>query len=335
MGWFRRRQPDNPFGYEDRAALTGVGGYEPADPGDATPRRWRTEPFTAPDAGTDGTGGAGPSGSGSTERGRRPASSGALFGCAVLALVLIGVPSYFLGVRESGGDDGGRASGPVGEPSRARPVPSPEPEVSVPAAVDGWQPVVGGGGTYAYDVPPGWSPSASVLHGWVDEPRLPDVRLSTSAFLDEGYCAPDPDRVRAGSGLTVADDPDPAHAADELAAAVARHLYTPDGGPRPEVAPGERRSTTVSMNGYPEDAALRVAEVTVRGDDPCLPETALVGALAVTPVAGADGPGRPPVLVVYAGQGTRADPTRDDLVRVLESLRWVAAEDRHTVTPTG
>ncbi|WP_410644787.1 hypothetical protein [Amycolatopsis sp. lyj-346] len=152
MGLFSRR-PENTTDatprYEDKAALRGFGGYEPADAPRARPRRirprskplkWRRAPW---------------------------------FGLVFIALVA--------GVLNALGVGKPRPASPTPPPAPL--VVTPSPRAAVPPAVAGWQPVAGRDGSYAYDVPPNWVPAPGTQHGW------DGIRLITSAFLGKDFCA--------------------------------------------------------------------------------------------------------------------------------------------------
>ncbi|HKN51759.1 MAG TPA: hypothetical protein VJX66_04620, partial [Amycolatopsis sp.] len=62
---------------------------------------------------------------------------------------------------------------------------------------------------------------------------------------------------------------------------------------------------------------------------PCVPKRALVAALAFTG-AGKQESG---ALVVYADQDVPGAATRDDLLKILHSYRFVPASQRSTTTP--
>ncbi|WP_199430260.1 hypothetical protein [Qaidamihabitans albus] len=319
MGWFRK-SPEGPFGYEDRAALKGFGGFEPADPADATPGYVQPAPPPAPE----------PRRPEARERPARGRPRTVPVGVIATMVFAIGVFALSFGL----GSDPSKEARSAPSTARTAAPSTPSPRIEVPAVIDGWSPVPGRDGTYAYDVSPSWEPRPTTIHGWQDGPDNPGITLVTSAFIGQGYCAADDDRDRGGSGLASADQPDPVLAARETATLVARQAYTPDGGAAPGLAVGAPRAVTVPFrDGGERAAALTLVEVTVRaGADPCLPDRALVGALAVGSGTASGGSA---VLVAYADQGVPGAPAREELERLLRSFRSVPEADRATVTPTG
>ncbi|EHY90732.1 hypothetical protein [Saccharomonospora azurea] len=341
MGFLRRRRDrQGGFpGYEDRAALKGFGGYEPAEPTPPTfgvpePPRSPASPGRSPHPESTASAGFRPPDDPlwpeapevrlpEPRRERVPLRRQA-FGCG--CVVLVGVGAVVAGVLSSGvrevSSGGDRVAAPV--------EPIPETRVVVPAAVEGWQPVVHSDGAYAYDVPPSWQPEPGAIHGWESEPRL---TLVTSAFVGAGFCDLDEDAERGGSGVTTGaeDAGDAAEAAVEAVERLAHHAYTPDGGAAPEVEVIEQRSVEVTVGEPGRAAELAVAEVTVSDPDgQCLPEKALVGALAL-------GSGESTVvLLAYDGQDGPEATSEEDLVTLLTSLRTVPEDEQETtvVTPT-
>ncbi|SFO85760.1 hypothetical protein SAMN05421810_101205 [Amycolatopsis arida] len=341
MGWFRK-EPSTP-GYEDRAALRGFGGYEPADGSNvapaapppvpppaetstARPRGQRGQPQQSPFQ--RGPAGQVPSRdrppARPTVRRRRPFAPA---GFVVFGLVVAGV-LVNNAMPDSTVSD---SPPPVTSTYTAE---SPRPSVVVPAVVDGWQPVPGRDGGYAYDVPPSWTPKPSTLHGWEadDANANPGITLAASAFTGEAHCPADPRRDRGGSGVASVPWSDPALAARNAATSVADHAYSTDGGSPPVLAVGSPQPAEVPFGDATREASVVVVEVTpAAGVSPCLPTTALVAALAVTP---AEGDAESPVLVAYADQGYPDATGRDDLVRLVTSLRAVPTEDRTTIPAT-
>ncbi len=330
MGWFRRRS-SRPYGYEDRAALKGFGGYEPAEP---TPPMFGVSPHTPTPPGADSP--AGPALPEAPEalpprRARRrsglPLPSSRLLG--FVYVVGFGVVSAVISLNTDGGHEA--TSSGVPEDAAVAPRPMPETRVVVPEAVSGWQPVVQTEGVYAYDVPPGWVPEPGMVHGW--ESGGSRFALVTSALVGEGFCERDEDVQRGGSGMTAAPGDDAAAAAVATVEELARRAYTPDGGTEPTVELVEQRSVEVSIEGRAGDAELVLAEVNVSASGgQCLPDTALVGALAVEVPSG----GSTPVLVAYDAQGGPGVLSKEEMARLLTSLRTVPESERETtvVTPT-
>ncbi|PXY21637.1 hypothetical protein [Prauserella endophytica] len=314
MGWWRRKPDDLSarYGYEDRAALKGIGGYEPADSADATPDFVRRSPQAPPPPEPPKP---------------RPKRTKAPLAVVLLLTLLGGVISLARGIAGNLEDDEASSSAPP--VTEAAPY-TPEPDVIVPAVVEGWQSVAGGDGVYAYDVPPSWTPEPSVVHGWEADDVRPGITLAASAFTGGEVCD---HRDRGGAGVTPVESADPASAARETAENLAGHAYTEEGGPAPTLDTGAPEQATVSFGGdATQPASITVVEVTTEGGG-CLPDRALVAAIAVEPAGGS---GRIPVLVAYADQDYAGAPTRDELLRILQSLRSVPEEDRTTVpaTPT-
>lgn len=231
-----------------------------------------------------------------------------------------------------GGDDDGDVVSSEG-PSVVSMKPSPRPETRVvaPVEVDGWQSVVHEAGVYAYDVPPDWVPKPNAMHGWETEDGT-RLTLTTSAFVGEGYCADDADRQRGGSGLTVAEGPDAGTIAADTVRRLAEAVYASDGGAAPEITMKPPETVEITLRGGRKQASLVLADVAVRDDgDACLPDTALVGALAMETT-----PNKAVVFLVYDGQDGPDSGSEEELTRLLTSLR-VPDKDKITttvVTPT-
>ncbi|MGW5723438.1 hypothetical protein ACWEVP_45235 [Amycolatopsis sp. NPDC003865] len=280
------RRPDDPTpGYEDNAALRGFGGYEPADaptPPRARPKRIR--PAAKP-----------------LKWRRAP-----WFGLVFIALVA--------GVLNAVGV--GKSRPASSSPPPAPLVVTPSPRVSVPAVVSGWQPVAARDGSYAYDVPPAWSPKPGTLHGW-DEPS---IRLITSAFLGEDFCGKDD---LGGAGVTTEPVADPEAAARKAATDLATGAY----GGTSQAGPGTDAQLT-KADGGKLPARVVVAEVTPAQKDECAAKHALVVAMGFG--NGTDTSG---VVVAYADSDRSGPSIREDLVKIVESYRFVPPADRGTTTP--
>lgn len=366
MGWFRKKQPDDQFGYVDNAALKGIGGYQPADSKDATPDFLAQSPTPYAPPGTSTWTSSHtpmshtPTAHTPTAHPTRPRDSSAppafppappprqphpqlmpqsqprqpqqVKKRARLGCLAVWVPLVVLGFLISNTslfeDDS--------EPDSDRPIasyspPPPEPEVVVPAAVEGWQSVAGADGRYAYDVPPSWTPAPGTIHGWEPDDKGPGITMSASAFKDPDICASGEDEhSRGGSGVEFADNSGAGRVARQTADYVAQVAFTAEGGPGPQVEVGRAKSVMLSQPDGEIEAKLAIARVTPRGDDRCLPDSALVGTIAVV----ADGQEKTPVLVVYTDQGYPGATTEQDVERILTSFRLVAEEDRETITPT-
>lgn len=263
-----RRSDDETPGYEDNAALRGFGGYEPADAPRAQPKRIR--PKLKP-----------------LKWRRAP-----WFGLVFIALVA-GVLNA-LGV--------GKPHPASSSPSPAPLVVTPSPRAVVPAAVEGWQPVAGRDGAYAYDVPPNWQPTPDTQHGWAG------IRLITSAFL--GKCG-------GGAGLTTEPLADLEAAARKAATDLAKGAY----GAVPEIGPGTDAQVP-RADGTAVPARVVVASVTPAQTGECAVPHAQLAVLAFGGDSGTSG-----VLVAYG------ESAREDLVRIVRSYRFVPAAARGTTTP--
>ncbi|SEF35426.1 hypothetical protein SAMN05421837_10859 [Amycolatopsis pretoriensis] len=276
------RRPDDPTpGYEDNAALRGFGGYEPADAPRARPQRIR--PASKP-----------------LKWRRAP-----WFGLVFIALVA-GVLNA-LGV--------GKPRPASSSPPPAPLVVTPSPRVSVPALISGWQPVAARDGSYAYDVPPAWTPKPGTLHGW-DEPS---IRLITSAFLGENFCGKDD---LGGAGVTTSSEPDPEAAARKAVTDLATGAY----GGTSQAGPGTDAEVT-KADGTKAPARVVVAEVAPAATGECAAKHALVVAM------GFGGSGGSGVVVAYADSDRSGPSIREDLVKIVESYRFVPAADRGTTIP--
>ncbi|PRX48443.1 hypothetical protein B0I33_104259 [Prauserella shujinwangii] len=299
MSRFREHDDGTP-GYEDRAALPGIGGYQPSDPADATPARFRPAP-PAPEP----------------EPGAKPRRWRKAPLWLILAVTVgIGVVNLVRGIGSGlDGQDERREVAASPAPATA-PAARAEPSGTAPAVppeVPGWRPVVARDGGYAYDVPPGWEPRPGTVHGWEASGSEPRIALVTSAFTGRNSCG---DHDRGGSGVTSAGERDPATAALRTAERVARRAYPPDGGMAPGSAGIETGTTGVLLGDRTRRGAFAIADVTVRpGGDPCLPDRAVVGALAVPGDSGSV------VLVVYADQGVPGAPGRAEVREILLSFR--------------
>ncbi|WP_033294885.1 hypothetical protein [Amycolatopsis jejuensis] len=288
----RKRKDDS--GYQDNAALSGFGGYEPADGAKQpdpmrqhlTPQQLRQRPNR-----------------------KRPNRRRALIMLPLAAVIALAIAYARSTPEPSKPDD-------TPKPSTPRTY-QPEPRVVVPAVVDGWQSVASRDGSYAYDVPPSWRPAPTVVHGWE-----PGVTLATSAFLGKGSCPDDRSAAIGGAGVMSEKTGDATQAARKAVADVGLAAYTGKNARPAQVTPGPVEDAEVQLDGKRAPAKLMVAEVTPTGSDPCRPPKALVGAIALASGTNAV------VLTVYSAQDNR-----DDLVRILHSYRGVPAADRSTSTP--
>ncbi|WP_326569430.1 hypothetical protein VSH64_48165 [Amycolatopsis rhabdoformis] len=322
MGLFGRGEQDSGTGgYEDNAALPGVGGYQPAD-ASATP--WSSAGM--PEAGgyTDDPAGTG-TGTGTAPRaepkrirpaGRPPSRlkgrpSRALW--ILVALMALGVAlTNFFGA----GRHHAASPGPV-TPSRGPLTYQPEPRVVVPAVVAGWSSVASRGGVLAYDVPPTWTPEPGTVHGWDGTATSPGITLTTSASTGRGYCGSD--SSHGGAGLTTEDLGDAEAAARKAVGDLIGSAYA--AGAKVTYAPAQ--DATVHLETSTQPARVVLADVTQGGADACTQKHVTVGAIALA------APAQSVVLVAYTDDTT----SRADLLRLLQSYRGVPAADRSTTTP--
>jgi hypothetical protein len=273
-----RRSEDATPEYEDNAALRGFGGYEPADAPRAQPKRIR--------------------------RKLKPLKwrRAPWFGLVFIALVA-GVLNA-LGV--------GKQHPVSSSPPPAPLVMTPSPRAAVPAAVAGWQSVVGSDGSYAYDVPPNWHPAPGTQHGWAG------IRLITSAFL--GKCGSE---TLGGAGVTT----EPLADLDAAARKAATDLATAAYGGTSSLSPGSDAQVP-KADGTTVPARVVVLEVSPSATGECAARHALVATLAFGGESGTSG-----VVVAYADSDRSGPAVRDDLVRIVSSYRFVPAKDRSTTTP--
>jgi hypothetical protein len=335
----RRRRSDRQSGfsgYEDKAALKGFGGYEPVEPtptfGVPEPPRPSVTPTSPTRSVTHGLDPGRPSSlpkAPDVRLGRQrtapPSRRPQVFGCGCLVLVIMLIVAGGVLSRQS------RESTSSDEAVSASVAPTPdasppETRVLVPELIEGWQPVVQRDGVYAYDVPPEWEPRPTVVHGWEGDDPL---TLATSAFVGIGACDAEGLAERGSSGVTMGEAP-PAAEASERAQQLARLAYTPEGGRRPDVEVIEQHPVEVAVGESGTEAELVLVEVTVSDGGECLPERALVGALAFGTA------GQSVVLLAHDGQDDSGSTSKEELVTVLTSLRTVPEDDRETtvVTPT-
>ena len=311
MGWFRRRRDDATPGYEDNAALSGFGGYQPSDAprfpsgtGFETPPEERAEPRRIAPA---------------PKRPKwRRSSRAPWVGLALIALIA-GLVNAF----------GGKSDKP--STPRAPVVATQAPRFAVPAVVTGWKSVAGKEGTYAYDVPPRWSPEPSTLHGWEKTAPAPGISLITSAFLDSGFCPSRSASKRGGSGLTTEDVADPEVAARKAVSDLGVSHYSPDNGPPAQVTlePGTD-ATVETLKGTKLPARIVVGSVVPSDAGECMPKRALVAAMAFGSTSDATKSG---VVMAYADQDVAGAATRDELLQIVRSYRFVPAADRSMTTP--
>ncbi|MEU4670699.1 hypothetical protein AB0F91_22600 [Amycolatopsis sp. NPDC023774] len=341
MGLFGRSGREDDGGYEDNAALTGVGGYEPADaPGFPAAGYGTGSPVSGPPAAepvaepgrdprsahsekADGTPwyAEDPAVTGHAPRAepqrirppRRPPTrlkrrpSRALW--ILVAVIALGVAAvnFF-----------GAARHHPASPSPRGPVTfRPEPHVVVPAVVDGWSSVAARDGSFAYDVPPSWTPEPGVVHGWDGTATSPGILLSTTASVGRGYCGSD--SRHGGSGVTTEDGGNAEAAARKAVGDLVGSVYDP--GAKVTYAPAQ--DATVQLEGTTRPARVVLADVTQDGTGACTQKHVTVGALALATAT------QSVVLLVYTDDAT----SRADVVRLLRSYRGVPAADRSTTTP--
>jgi hypothetical protein len=312
MGRFRRRDETTP-GYEDNAALRGFGGYEPADAprfpssDGFEPPRAELPPVEPPRA--------------QPKRIRAAAKPLKWRRAPWVGIVLI---ALIAGVLNALGV--GKSHRPAPAP-RTPVVETPSPRVVVPAAVSGWQSVAARDGSYAYDVPPSWTPAPGTLHGWEKTAVVPGIRLITSAFLGEDFCE---HANLGGAGVTTEPVADAGEAARKAVTDLGVSAFSPDSGPLAEVTPDAGTDAQVTKaDGTKSPARIVVADVVPTETGPCWAKHALVAALGFgNGTGGASG-----VVVAYADADRSGPAIRDDLARILQSYRFVPAADRSTTTP--
>jgi hypothetical protein len=393
---FGRDRKRRDGGYQDNAALTGFGGYEPSDTlttgyGEVRPEATRpggtasgvAQPFgsggtasgVAESSGPSGTAsGVEPFGSGGTLSGVEPSGpGGTTSGAEPLRGKGFGTRTDPAGRANPGSAQGSWPSaassagpGVRAEPQRIRPPAkpgrkrrgsrvawvvvvvlglgaaalnvfstgnhrstpnrppvgyTPEPRVTVPAVVAGWQSVSGRDGSYAYDVPPSWTPKPGTVHGWDKTATAPGITLSTSAFVDESFCPGVSGSRRGGAGVTTEPTGDAEQAVRKAVDDLAVSAY----GLESARTPGPAEDATLQIGQAQKPTRMVFADVAPKDDGPCTSKHVLVGAIAIS------GPASSAVLVAYADQ--EVPGARDDLTRILRSYRGVLASDRATSTP--
>lgn len=315
MGLFRRRDDTTP-GYEDNAALRGFGGYEPAD----APRFPSSDGFGAPP-----TGAPQPEPPRAEPKRIRPAAKpptkwrrAPWLGLVLIALIA-GVLNA-LGVGKT-------HRTPSTPTSRPPLVTTPSPRVAVPPSVAGWQPVAADDGSFAYDVPPNWQPAPTTLHGWEKTAAVPGIRLITSAFLGRDFCGRSD---LGGAGVTTEPVADADAAARKAVTDLGVSAYSPDNGPLAQVTPDAGADAQVTKeDGTKAPARVIVAEVVPSDTGECVAKHALVAALAFT----GKNSGSSGVVLAYSDADRPGSASREELLRVVQSYRFVAAADRSTTTP--
>ncbi|MEV6903039.1 hypothetical protein [Amycolatopsis sp. NPDC051372] len=339
MGLFGRSGREDDGGYEDNATLTGVFGYEPADApgfpaagygtGSPVSGQPAAEPAAEPGRGpwpaqrekSGGTPGYAedPAVTGHAPRARpqriRPPArlkrrpSRALW--ILVAVIALGVAAmnFFNAARHHSASPATPSRGPVTY--------QPEPHLVVPAVVDGWSSVAARDGSFAYDVPPTWTPEPGVVHGWDGTGISPGITLSTTASVGRGYCGSD--SRHGGSGVTTEDGGNAEAAARKAVGDLIGSAYDP--GAKVTYAPAQ--DATVQLETTTRPARLVLADVTQGGTDACIQKHVTVGALALATTT------QSVVLAVYTDDTT----SRADVVRLLRSYRGVPAADRSTTTP--
>lgn len=193
------------------------------------------------------------------------------------------------------------------------------PIVVVPPVVPGWQSVAGRDGSYAYDVPPDWTPKPETMRNWQADGRGPVLRLARPASFGKGYCETDRDRPRGGTGVATSKAPDPSV---KIATELARHVY---GNAKLTVEPSQE--TQISFeHGKTRPGIITMIEV-VPEAGACQSAKAFVGAISIA--SGEEGNPRCAVMAVYSDDTM----SRDQLLRILRSYRWVPPADRSTKVP--
>ncbi|MFB9929334.1 hypothetical protein ACFORO_33390 [Amycolatopsis halotolerans] len=328
MGWFGRKRRDD-GGYQDNAALSGFGGYQPSDAPKFPSAGYEktapkpSEPAPQPQGTPPSEEGADPLRQTLTPaqlRRSTPRKTNLRLVKAVPILIMIGIFGYNVFTTKN------HHSASTDDTPRTPRTYQPDPKVVVPPVVAGWQSMAGKDGSYAYDVPPSWEPAPTTLHGWDPVAGSPGINLSTSAFLGQHSCKEDPVGQVGGAGFTTEKTSDAAEAARKAVTDLGISAYTGEGAPAAKVTPGAPEKAEVKIENESREGTLVVAEV-APSNAPCQPRSVLVGALAL-------GAGdRSAVLVAYSEQGRPGSASRDDLVRILHSYRAVPAADRSTTTP--
>ncbi|WP_370943342.1 hypothetical protein AB5J62_30165 [Amycolatopsis sp. cg5] len=229
------------------------------------------------------------------------------------AVVLLGTVGY-VGFRLFSPDE------PAHTDSRNVRVPySRPPTVVVPPVVPGWQSVAGRDGSYAYDVPPDWTPKPETMRNWKADGRGPVLRLARPAYHGKGYCESDRDRPRGGTGVATSKAPDPSV---KIATELAKHVY---GDAKLTVEPSQE--TQISFeHGKTRPGIITMIEVTPEPGD-CEPAKAYVGAISIA--SGENGNPKCAVMAVYSDDTM----SRDQVLQILKSYRWVPPANRTTTVP--
>jgi hypothetical protein len=315
MGWFGKKRGDSP-GYEDNAALSGFGGYQPSDssgyepsPGFATPAEPASAPEPEPAPGLAApTKRPTPAKQPMSRSGRR-----AMYGFFA-TLAVIGVAAL--------ANNGGHRSSSSSPTTRTPIVYTPSARVVAPPVTDGWQSVAGADGLVAYDVPPNWTPKPTTVHGWEKNALVPGITMFSSAFVGDGYCPAVKGSRVGGSGLTTVKVADAAAAANKAVNDLAVSAYNPDEGPlsaRITTEPAQATELTLGT-GKQVPASIVIAEVSLGQTGPCIPKRALVGVLAAD-------------MGVYSDQDEQGSADRELILKILKTYRGVPEADRKTITP--
>lgn len=313
MGWFGKKRGDSP-GYEDNAALSGFGGYQPSDspgyePSPELNAPAGAEPEPVPESQT-------PVKQPMSRSGRR-----ARYGFfATLSVITVAA------LANNGSDRSSSSSTPT---TRAPVVYTPSPRVVAPPVTDGWQSVAGADGLVAYDVPPNWTPKPGTIHGWEKTALVPGIRMFSSAFVGDDYCPAVKGSRIGGGGLTTVKVAEAPAAATKAVNDLAVSAYNQDEGPlsaKITLEPAQATEFTLGT-GKKVPASIIIADVTLGYTGPCVPKRALVGVLA------ADMGDAAAALAVYADQDTPGGADREQILKILKTYRGVPEADRKTITP--
>lgn len=313
MGWFGKKRGDSP-GYEDNAALSGFGGYQPSDSPGYDPSAGLTAPAgPAAEPESPEPEPAKPAKRPMSRSGRR-----AMFGFfATLAVIGAGALA-----------NTGRDSSDNSPATRAPTVYTPSPRVVSSPIIEGWQSVTGGDGTYAYDVPPNWTPKPGTVHGWEKTAVVPGSTMTTSAFFGDGFCPQDTGSRLAGSGVRTEKTADPAAAAMKAASDLAVSAYSPDEGPLATFTAGPVQATEITLApGKKAPASIVLLDVVPVQTNACIAKRAVVGAIAV---ASGD---KSLTMLVYSDQDRPGIADREQILKILKTYRGVPEADRKTITP--
>lgn len=183
--------------------------------------------------------------------------------------------------------------------------------------VAGWQVAVSNRRNVAYDIPKAqWTkldPDDVASMG----PSDGDFVTGTgAAYFMKGYCAGQPNSVRAGTAVSANDNEAPDRSAPDTAQHWATVAYKSDSGQAPTVQ--MEPSQQIKIADGKVDATLSIADITTppAAGNPCVPPQAKVYAAAVkTSDTGSV------ILVLFTDQGVPNALSDDDAKKVMSSMR--------------